>query len=163
MFPGLNRWYPIKDGNKAAYALMRRHYSFNAYADGRRQDLSYRNRHLFVGPGESLVLMTCDSLALFVWRKFIDKSGEVGVNCAVFHNEGPHLSSELIVEAEELAWVKWPGERLYTYIDPKAVRTGRPKTGKPFVGKCYTKAGWTKLPYTTKKNGLYVFEKLPPP
>jgi hypothetical protein len=31
------------------------------------------------------------------------------VNCAVFRNEGPVLSSDLILEAEELAWGRWPG------------------------------------------------------
>jgi len=151
MFPGLNRWYPIKDGNEAAYNLMSRHYSFNAYADGRRQDLSYRNRHLFVGPGEKLVLMTSDSQALFVWRKFIDASGQQGVNCAVFRNEGPHLSSDLILEAEQLAWRRWPGERLYTYVAPKNVSAN--------PGYCFKCAGWVKLPGTTKGNGLHILEK----
>lgn len=159
MFPGLNRWYSVKDGNAAAYALMCRHYSFHAYTDGRRQDLNYRNRHLFVGPGEKLVLMTSDCLALFVWRKFIDGSGQTGVNCAVFRNEGPYLSSELILEAELLAWQKWPNERLYTYVDGKKVRARFFR--KPNPGRCFIEAGWRKLPEVTKENGLLIFEKLP--
>lgn len=154
MFPGLNRWYPIKDGNEAAYALMSRHYSFNAYADGRRQNLSNPNRHLFIGPGEKLPLMTSDSMALFVWKKFIDGSGQEGINCAVFRNEGPHLSSELILEAELLAWQRWPGERFYTYVNPASVASKNP-------GYCFRQAGWRRLKTVTKHNGLYIFEKLP--
>lgn len=44
--------------------------------------------------------MTVDCRALFAWRKFIDKSGQQGVNCSIFRNEGPELSSELIIEAD---------------------------------------------------------------
>ena len=126
MFANCNRWYPIRDGDPRAFALMRRHYSFHPYADGRRQNPSNPNRFLFVGPGEKMVLMTSDSLALFVWRKFIDKSGQSGVNCAVFHNEGPHKSSELILDAEQLAAQRWPGERLYTYVNARKIKSTNP-------------------------------------
>ena len=81
-------WLPVKDGDPRAAALYRRHYSCYQYADNRRADPSNRNRFLIVGPGEKMVLMTVDCSALFVWRKFIDKSGQAGVNCAVFRNEG---------------------------------------------------------------------------
>lgn len=151
MFPDLNRWYPVKDGDPAAYAIMRRHYSFQAYQDGRRHNLYNRNRHLFVGPGEKLVLMTSDYKALFVWRKFINKSGQAGVNCAVFRNEGPHLSSELILEAEQLAWRRWPGERLYTYVDASQVQSANP-------GYCYKVAGW-RFCGRSQKRGLHILEK----
>jgi hypothetical protein len=43
-------------------------------------------------------------------------AGQRGVNCAVFRNESSVLSSELIREACGLAWTRWPGERLYTYV-----------------------------------------------
>ena len=50
--------------------------------------------------------------AMFVWRKFIDKSGEKGVNCAVFRNENQKIrSSELIQQADAIADFCWPGER----------------------------------------------------
>ncbi len=97
-------WFGVKDGDPRAYALMKRHYSFQPYKDGRRQNPGNPNRRLFVGPGQKMVLLTVDCDALFVWRKFIDKSGQQGVNCAVFRNESDHLSSELILEAEQLAW-----------------------------------------------------------
>jgi hypothetical protein len=90
-------WLPAKDGDARVFDLMRRHYTFHAYKDRRRQDLSNRNRHLVVGPGEKMVLLTVDCSALFIWRKFIDDSGQTGVNCAVFHNES-NVRSELILE-----------------------------------------------------------------
>ena len=147
-----NHWFSVKDGDPRAYALMRRHYSFQAYRDGRRQAWNYRNRHLFAGPGEKMVLMTVDCLALFVWRKFINKSGEQGVNCAVFHNEGNVLSSLLILEAEQLAWCRWKGERLYTYVNPQKIKSNNP-------GYCFKKAGW-KSCGRTKSKKLLIFEKI---
>lgn len=141
------QWYGIKDGDARAYDLMSRHYSFQRYRDGRRADFGYRNRHLIVGPGEKLVLLTPDCKGLFVWRKFIDDSGQKGVNCAVFRNEGPVLSSDLIKAAMVLAWQKWPGERLYTYVDPKEVKSGLP-------GYCFFCARWKLL--TKKVDGKKV-------
>jgi len=38
---------------------------------------------LFVGPGEKLVLRTWECDAIWVWRKFIDDSGQEGINCAI--------------------------------------------------------------------------------
>lgn len=154
-------WYPVLDGDARAFDLMSRHYSFHIYQDRRRSDATYRNRHLIVGPGEKLVLLLADCRALFVWKKFKDASGQTGVNCAVFRNESDILSSALILEAEQLAWTKWPGERLYTYVDQNKVRTGKPATGKANPGKCYIKAGWTRLEAVTK-SGKVILEKLPP-
>jgi hypothetical protein len=108
---------------------------------------------LFVGPGEKLVLLTEDERALFVWRKFIDASGQDGVNCAVFRNEGPRLSSDLILEAEDIAWKKWPGQRFYTYVNSRAIRSTNP-------GACFKAAGW-KLCGETKWNRLTILEKQP--
>lgn len=145
------RWYQVKDGDPRAYYLMTRHYTFQPYRDGRRQNRSNPNRHLFVGPGEKMVLMTYDCLALFVWRKFIDKSGQTGVNCAVFHNESDCLSSDLILEAEAIARLRWPGERLYTYVNQSKVKSVNP-------GYCFKKAGW-KIVGITKAKKLLIFEK----
>jgi len=144
-------WLPAKDGDPRVYELMKRHYTFRPYADGRRQNQSNRNRKLIVGPGEKMVLLTVDCDALFVWRKFIDKGGQIGVNCAVFHNEGELLSSTLIQEAEELAWQRWPGERLYTYINANKIRSVNP-------GYCFKAAGWRMFGKTA--NGLVILEKL---
>lgn len=146
-------WLPAKDGDPRAAALYQRHYSCHQYADNRRANHANRNRFLIVGPGEKMVLMTVNCDALWVWRKFRDKSGQTGVNCAVFRNESPVLSSVLIAEAEQLAWRRWPGERLYTYVDGGAVQSSNP-------GYCYQAAGWTKCGQT-KTRKLVILEKLP--
>lgn len=144
-------WLPIKDGDPRAYALYRVHYSFKEYKDGRRQNTAYRNRHLIAGPGEKMLLLTQDANALFVWRKFMDKSGQVGVNCAVFRNESDILSSLLILEAEVLAWQRWPGERLYTYVNASKVKSINP-------GYCFKMAGWSVCGITQVKK-LCILEK----
>jgi hypothetical protein len=145
-------WLPALDGDARALAIYRRHYSRRVYRDGRKP-------RLFVGPGEKMVLLTVKCDALFVWRKFIDKSGQTGVNCAVFRyedNPGPchnsthdHCPSKMIAEACEIAWGRWPGERLYTYVDPRKVRSGNP-------GYCFKRAGWRQCGRT--KGGLVILE-----
>lgn len=146
-------WIQVRDGHNRFAELYRRHYSCYQYADNRRSQAGYRNRNLVLGPGEKMALITPDWQAAFGWRKFIDGSGQTGVNCAFFRNEGQHLSSWLILEAEKLAWSRWSGERLYTYVDASAVRSSNP-------GYCYIKAGWNKCGYTAK-NRLLILEKLP--
>jgi hypothetical protein len=139
-------WYSLKDGDPMARALFDRHYSRYFYADGRKPKL-------FVGPGSKMVLMTSDGTALFVWRKFISGDGQQGVNCAIFRNEGRILSSDLILEAERLAWSRWPNERLYTYVNPKGIKSSNP-------GYCFIKAGWAKVGIT-KVNKLIILAKMP--
>lgn len=147
MFPELGPWYEIKDGDARGRAMLNRHYSANHYRDGRVV-------RLFVGPGEKMVLMTSDSRALFVWRRFIDKSGQVGVNCAVFRNEGTAmLSSDLILAAEDLARRRWPGERFYTYVNPRKIKSANP-------GYCFKMAGWRTCGHS-KTRHLVILEKLP--
>jgi len=73
--------------------MYERHYSARRYQDGRK-------RSQFVGPGEPIVLRTGDASAFFVWRNYIDKTipKQEGIECSVFRNEGPILSSELVRE-----------------------------------------------------------------
>lgn len=142
LFPG-QRWYGAKDGDERALALFRRHYSC----------VLGKKAPLFVGPGEKMVLLTQSCDALFAWRKFIDDSGQQGVNCAVFRNESGYVSSELILEAEQLAWQRWPGERLYTYVNPLMVAS-------EFPGWCFIRARWKRCG-TTKERGLWIFKKKP--
>lgn len=130
LWPGLGHWLPAKDGDHRARAIFDRHYSRRRYRDGRKPVQ-------FVGPGEKMVLLTVECDALFVWRKFISDDGQEGVNCAVFRNESPAQSSTLILEAEELAWRRWPGERFYTYVNPRRVRSSNP-------GFCFLMAGWRR-------------------
>jgi hypothetical protein len=121
-------WWLTTDGDRACLEMYERHYSCYEYKDA-------RIRKLFVGPGEKVVLRTWRGDAFFVWRKFIDDSGQVGVNCAAFRNESGILSSRLIREAEAVAGCLWPNMRRYTYVDSEAVRSGLP-------GNCFLLAGW---------------------
>lgn len=141
----LSNWYLTKDGDASCLALYERHYSCYRYADGRK-------RTQFVGPGEVIVLRTGDADAMFVWRKYIDDTEpkQEGVECSVFRNEGPLLSSILIRQADAVADHVWPGERHYTKVDPQAVRSANP-------GYCFVAAGWKRC--GTTKGGLLLFER----
>lgn len=133
-------WREARDGEECCRELFRRHYSYAPYADG-------RDPKLFVGPGEKMVLITEAVDALFVWRKFISGDGQKGINCAVFRNESAILASLLILEAEQLGQARWPGERMFTYVKPKALRSTNP-------GCCFRKAGWKRCGIT-KWNKLF--------
>jgi hypothetical protein len=153
MFTELGHWLGVPDGDPRAFALFEKHYSYRPYQDGRRR-YGYRNRFLIAGPGEKMVLLTTSCDALFVWRKFQSADGQQGVNCAVFRNESPLLSSMLVLEAEQRAWQRWPGERLYTYVDPKSVKSRNP-------GYCFICAKWRRCG-VTKARRLLILEKQPP-
>ncbi len=143
----IGRWLQVADADPRARTLMMRHYSARHYRDARR-------RTKFIGPGEYLALMTVTCDALFVWRYFLDDAipRQDGINCSVFRNEGPLLSSLLIREADELAWVRWPGERHYTYVDSHKIKSTNP-------GYCFIMAGWRKAGIT--KGGLTILERMP--
>jgi hypothetical protein len=139
-------WVLSADGDRTGFALYRRHYSA-------RKNPRPKIRQ-FVGPGQKMVLIGFMCNALFAWRKFIDDSGETGVNCAVFRNESGHRSSDMILEAMVFAWDRWPGERLYTTVDPEATRRRRGKKNPP--GYCFRMAGWSEC--GTTKSGLMILE-----
>jgi len=139
-------WIQIKDADPSGVALFRRHYSFKPRKRGPQ-----KQPH-FCGPGEKMVLITPCARALFVWRKFKSMDSQTGVNCAVFRNEGAGLASALIAAAMELAWARWPGERLYTYVNGAKVKSRNP-------GYCFIRAGWRKCGLT--KGGLLIFEVSP--
>ena len=147
-------WRIVPDGYEPAALLYSDHYSAYQYADRRRSQWGYRNRFLIVGPGEKMVLMTPHDDALFVWRKFIDASGQDGVNCAVFRNCSQWKSSELIRQACDLAWWRWPDERLYTYVNDGAIKSTNP-------GYCFLMADWQRLKKRTAIKHLRILERLP--
>lgn len=137
-------WWLTRDGDVTCLALYERHYTARTYRDGRK-------RTLFCGPGEKVVLRTAAGDALFVWRKFIDDSGQQGINCAVFRNESRHKSSVLIRQADAIADCLWPDCRHYTYVNSQRVRSSNP-------GFCFIAAGWKRC--GTTKGGLLVLEKV---
>lgn len=145
-------WVQVKDGDARVAQLYMRHYSCHRYRDNRRHQHGYRNRFLVMGPGEKMVLLSTDGRAIFGWRKFIDDSGQTGINCSFFRNESSILSSVLILDAERHARRRWPQERLYTYVDLHAIRSANP-------GCCFLKAGWQHCGKTA--GGLLIFEKSP--
>ena len=51
-----------------------------------------------------------------------------------------------------LAWQRWPGERLYTYVAPGKVKSPNP-------GWCFQCAGWRRCGHTQR--GLHILECRP--
>ena len=97
LLPGAH-WYPAHRADARARALYLRHYS--AF----KRKLGSTSPQ-FVSPGQCMVLLTPAADALFVWHYAkpemrLDKVD--GPMCSVFRNEGPVLSSTLILEAEQL-------------------------------------------------------------
>ena len=139
-----NPWVGIKDGDRRALALYRRHYSARTYRD--------RREHCrFVGPGQRVALMTSDCAALLVWRVSRRLDGQTGICCSIFRNEGPALSSDLLIQGEAFAWERWPDEtRLFTHVDPTKIQSDQP-------GYCFLMAGWTGWGWT--RSGLRILEK----
>ena len=137
-------WVRVWDGNATAAAIDDRHYSRNPASRGDPR---------IAGPGHKIVLLTPCARALFVWRQFISKDLQDGINCAIFRNEGAGLSSALIRAAMTIAWDRWPGQRLYTYVNPRKVRSSNP-------GYCFLMAGWRRCG-VTKTRKLLIFEAFP--
>ena len=141
-------WLAVSRADPRAFGLYARHYSAVKNARWRR----HGNTNV-AGPGEQLVLLTDSCDALFVWtRNTVDRfDGQHGVNCAVFRNEGSVLSSELIREADALAWRRWPAEpRHFTYVDASRVRRKRDP------GRCFVRAGWRRCGQSAE--GKLLFE-----
>ena len=127
-------WLPATDGDDRARALYMRHYS------SKKNRPWWKRSRQFLKPGGKMLLLTVDCRAVFAWvRQEYRKDGQSGVECTIFRNEGPTLSSVLIREADELAAQRWPGERHFTYVDPGEIRRKRDP------GRCFIRAGWTLL------------------
>ncbi|MGE0847677.1 MAG: hypothetical protein AB7L41_15530 [Flavobacteriaceae bacterium] len=145
-------WVEVKDGNDTVRTIFDRHYSRTRYADGRKPKL-------MAGLGEKMVLLTDAADAICIWRKFRSDDGQNGVNCAVFRREDGDVASRLLREAMDLAWGRWPGERLYTYVDPYHVKPTM-RAGRPTWGHCFYQAGWLFFGIT-KTRRLHILEALP--
>lgn len=127
-------------------ALADRHYSRRTV--GARQ---------FCYSGRKLVLRDAAGKVLFVWMwpdESMRMDSQVGFNCAIFRNESQRRSSEIILEAENMAMQKWGENRLYTYVDPQKIRSSNP-------GCCFKVAGWLFDGLSTR--GLHRLVKDAPP
>jgi len=154
-------WIGVSGGDDRLHAIFERHYTARPHRLARRH---WPNWKRICPPGEHLVLLTSRCEALFVWvKEKIRDDHQDGICCTVFRNEsnGILISSELIGEADDLAWQKWPHERLFTYVDGAKTSKRRSKRASP--GECFLQAGWRYVmdgdkPYRSLK-GLYLLEK----
>jgi hypothetical protein len=92
----------------------------------------------FCYSGRKLVLRDAQGLVLFVWMwpdEVMRMDGQAGYNCAMFRNESPRRSSDIILEAEAMAIDKWGPNRLYAYVDAAKIKSANP-------GYCFKMAGW---------------------
>lgn len=121
--------------------LADRHYS--------RRRIGYRE---FVGPGRALVLRNVEGTILFAWRSTLYRlDDQVGYECTIFRNESDQLSSDVILEAEQRVFDAWGRDRLFTYVDPRKVRSRNP-------GYCFKMAGW-RFVRLSKDQGLHLLTK----
>ncbi len=132
-------WLPTTPYDPLVVSMYLRHYSRKKKAGYGYATRRPNYQHGISGPGETLVLITSDGSAIFMWHiERFRKDEQVGVNCTIFRNEGPLLSSMLVAEADEIAWQRWPDEpRHFTYVEGSKVASVNP-------GYCFQKAGWTK-------------------
>ena len=129
-------WVKVTKFDKRACALADRHYS--------RQKIGSPQ---FMPPGQTLCLLTRDGQAVFGWRRRHpdlgpDLNGMDGWSCTIFRNEGPVLSSLLILDAERALRSVWDDcgpDGLYTYVAAEHVRSTHP-------GYCFKQAGWQRCP-----------------
>lgn len=151
-------WIEVADGDTTLLALFRRHYSYKPRADGRRK------QGLAIGPGFKLALVTADGGAICAWRKEKHRlDGQDGVNCSIFRRESGPKASELLADARQRAWEKWPGARLFTFVNPRHVKpTIRNRGhGYPIWGYCFYVDGWIFEGLT--KGGLHILARYPNP
>ena len=107
----------------------------------------------FMPPGRKLVLRNAEGTILFGWLWAKDEyrlDHQTGYNCTIFRNESDRKSSEIIIEAENLAVEKWGLNRFYTYVNAKKIRSSNP-------GYCFIRAGYKKI--GVSKAGLILLAK----
>lgn len=145
-------WNEVLDGNATARDIFRRHYSYRPRRGG-------RSNELIIGPGFKLVLVSSDGGALCCWRKEKHRTdGNAGVECSIFRRESGELASIMLSKAMARAWERFPGERLFTFVDPRKVEPTMVR-GHPVWGFCFYKAGWRYVGLS--KKGLHLLEKVP--
>jgi len=107
----------------------------------------------FCYAGRKLVLRNSEGTVLFVWMWPFEEmrmDGQKGYNCSIFRNESPRRSSEIILEAEEMAFEKWGPNRVFTYVDGRKIKSANP-------GHCFKMAGWKHEGFS--KSGLTLLAK----
>jgi hypothetical protein len=108
----------------------------------------------FAYSGRKIVLRDTAGLILFVWMwpaLALRMDKQAGYNCAIFRNESPRLSSDVILESERAALETWGPNRMFTYIDPRKIQSPNP-------GFCFKCAGWQHVGVTTSGKVLLAKE-----
>lgn len=147
-------WIEVRDGNDAGRDLFMRHYTYqHAEKERAQQPLIY------IGPGFKLVLITPDARALCAWRlSRLRADSQTGVECCIFRREAGEIASVLLGKARALAWRRWPGERLFTFVDPAKVEPTI-RASRPTWGHCFYQDGW-RFEGLTKKR-LHILARYP--
>jgi hypothetical protein len=107
----------------------------------------------FLYSGRKLVLRDAAGLVLFGWvwpDESMRMDNQKGYNCAIFRNESTRRASDIILEAEAMAFAKWGPNRIYTYVDGGKIKSVNP-------GYCFKKAGWARI--GASKSGLTLLAK----
>lgn len=141
------RWHKVGRSDVRCRELADRHYS--RQTEGARE---------FMGPGRVCVLFAeFSQQERAVWGAIdnLDPVGTRRFRCAIFRNETPWLSSDLVREATLITqrrWIRrfsWTGEpALTTEVDPSRTRKKRDP------GRCFLRAGWVVVGETGR--GLVV-------
>lgn len=134
--------------------LADRHYS--------RQTVGDRQ---FMPPGRAIVIRNAEGTLVFGWNwQYPEKrkDRQEGYCCSIFRNESGRLSSEVILEAEKIAFEKWGGQRMFTYVNPAklGIRKRRGAEYCPYPpGRCFYEAGWHFVGISP--GGLHLLAKEP--
>lgn len=130
---GGTTWEVVPRSDAAVRALRDRHYSTKR-PGGRTAG----------PPGRVVVLRTDDGLAAWITHYPDPELALDGLDrwrCSLFRNEGPRLSSELIVEAMAKTLELWRGTTTargwLTYVEPSRIASPNP-------GYCFLRAGWSR-------------------
>lgn len=129
-------WNVVTKFDPRSAALADRHYSRRTVGSPQ-----------FMPPGETLILLSDDELAVFGWWRPHPASGIVAMNgldgwtCTIFRNEGVRRSSELVLSAEVMLHdIKGQcgPSGMITYVWDKKIRSMNP-------GYCFKVAGWRSV------------------
>lgn len=135
LFAPMSYWHRVTKFDPVACALADRHYS-------RRKPGSNQ----FMPPGQTIVLLANDNLAVFGWWRphpasgFKAMNGLDGWTCTIFRNESQTRSSDLIIDAERAVLGSSYGigpDGFLTYVWDRKVRSTNP-------GYCFQRAGYRR-------------------
>ncbi len=105
----------------------------------------------FMPPGRTMVLRDFVGAVVLGWLSQEHRDdGELGYNCTIFRNESARKSSCIIREAVSRVYAEWGEDRVFTYIDPREIKSVNP-------GYCFKQAGWKFIRRT--KSGLHLLAK----